>query len=174
MECTLLFADVRDSTGLAETMEPREFRLAMDRFYAAAVEVLTEHDAFVDKFVGDEVVAIFLPVLTGGAHAPRAVDAGLALLRATGHGTGSPWAPIGIGLNTGVAYVGAVGTAEHVEFTALGDPVNVAARLASAAAAGELLVATATARAAGLESGEPRTLALKGKSASTDVVVLRI
>jgi adenylate cyclase len=83
--------------------------------------------------------------------------------------------PIGIGVNTGVAYVGAVGTDEHVEFTALGDEVNVTARLAGAAAAGELLATESTIRAAGLDAAglERRELALKGKSATTRVVVLR-
>ena len=99
---------------------------------------------------------------------------GLELLRATGHGTPALWLPIGIGVNTGTAYVGAVGTAEHVEFTALGDAVNVTARLASAAAAGELLITDATAAAArlALPGRERRRLDLKGKSEATDVLVL--
>jgi adenylate cyclase len=174
VECTLLFADIRGSTQLAEMMQARDFRTAMERFYETAVSVLTERDAFVDKFVGDEVIGIFIPALTGNAHARQAVDAGLELLIATGHQTDAPWAPIGIGVNTGVAYVGAVGTEEHVEFTALGDTVNVAARLASVAAPGELLVAAATAQAAGLEGAgaEGRHLALKGKTEATDVFVL--
>jgi adenylate cyclase len=174
--CTLLFADIRGSTGLAESQSSREFRALLDRFYNAAVEILVEHDAVVDKFVGDEVIGIFVPALSGAEHAQQAVDAGLALLRATGHGTDAPWAPIGVGVNTGVAYVGAVGTAEHVEFTALGDPVNVTARLATEASAGELLVTDAAARAAGIggEGLERRTLVLKGKSESTDVLVMRV
>jgi adenylate cyclase len=77
-------------------------------------------------------------------------------------------------VNTGVAYVGAVGTADHVEFTALGDVVNVTARLASAAGAGELLVGTRAAEAAALSTDglERRQLDLRGKSAATDVFVL--
>jgi adenylate cyclase len=172
--CTLLFADIRGSTQLAESMDTRQFHAAMERFYETSVSVLTEYDAFVDKFVGDEVIGIFIPALTGGMLARHAVEAGLALLRATGHGADAPWVPIGIGLNTGVAYVGAVGTEDHVEFTALGDPVNVAARLASVAGPGELLMTTATADAAHIDiaDAERRELALKGKSEPTDVAVL--
>jgi adenylate cyclase len=123
-----------------------------------------------------KVVSIFVPALTGGFHAQRAIDAGLDLLRATDHGDGAPWVPIGVGVNTGTAYVGAVGTAEHVEFTALGDAVNITARLASAAGPGELLVTDAAARAAGptFADLERRQLDLRGKSAATDVVVLRV
>ena len=78
-------------------------------------------------------------------------------------------------MNTGTAYVGAVGTAEHVEFTALGDAVNVGARLASAAGRGELLVTDASARSAalGLDGLERRHLDLRGKTETTNVVVLR-
>jgi adenylate cyclase len=174
VECSLFFADVRGSTRLAESMRANDYRSLLDRFYATAAAVLVDREAVVDKFVGDEVVGIFVPAFTGGLHAQRAVEAGLDLLRATGNDRPSPWIPIGIGVNTGMAYVGAVGTAEHVEFTALGDAVNVTARLASAAGSGELLVTNAAAAAAGLSlSGlERRQLDLRGKTAVTDVVVL--
>jgi len=174
VECTLFFADVRGSTRIAETMPATAYRSLLDRFYASASEVLVNHEAVVDKFVGDEVVAIFVPALTGGFHALRGVEAGLALLRATGNDGAEPWLPIGIGVNTGTAYVGAVGTEEHVEFTALGDAVNVTARLASAAGSGELLVTRAAAEAAALATDglEHRRLALRGKTEATDVLVL--
>jgi adenylate cyclase len=174
VECTLFFADVRGSTALAETIAADEFRARMERFYAAATRVLIDHEAVVDKFVGDEVVAIFIPALAGPGHARSAIAAALELLVQTGNDGPEPWVPIGIGVNTGVAYVGAVGTAEHVEFTALGDAVNVAARLASAAGAGELLVPIPTLEAAGIPvaSRERRRLELRGKASLTDVVVL--
>jgi adenylate cyclase len=177
IECTLLFADIRGSTQLAETLSATEFRQLLDRFYRTAAEVLIEHEAIVDKFVGDEVVAIFVPALAGEVHASQAIDAGLELLRATGHETDAPWAPIGIGINTGEAFVGVVGTADHVEFTALGDNVNVTARLASAAAGGEILVTDAAARAAGLgpaDGLDHRRLDLRGKAHATDVIVLTL
>ena len=174
IECTSFFADVRGSTALAEKIGPTAFRTLLDRFYAVATHILVDHEAVVDKYVGDEVVGIFVPAMAGADHARRAIDAGLALLRETGNGDGIPWIPIGIGVNTGIAFVGAVGTAEHVEFTALGDAVNVSARLATEAGAGELLLTAATASAAGVEvTGlEPRRLALRGKSEAIDVVVL--
>ena len=177
IDCSLLFADVRGSTALAETMRPAEFKTLLNRFYETAATVLYAHDAVLDKFVGDEVVAIFIPALSGERHASRAVAAAQALLRATGHGDpAGPWLPIGIGVHTGVAYVGAVGEGPSTAITALGDTVNVAARLASAAGKGEVVITSDVADAAQLEAdaGERRDLELKGKSARVPVVVLRL
>jgi adenylate cyclase len=175
IECTLLFADVRGSTALAEQMSPRDFNAVMTRFYTAAAKELVERDGIVDKFVGDEVVAIFIPALAGEKHAQRAIEAARVLLRVTGNEPGiAPWLPVGAGIHSGMAYVGAVGEGQHTEFSALGDVVNVAARLASAASAGEIFVSTAAAAAATLDISqlEHRSLGLRGKSTATDIVVL--
>jgi adenylate cyclase len=174
IECTFLFADVRGSTTIAEGMSATSFRALLDRFYATASTVVFDHDGSVDKFVGDELVAIFFPLLTGDRHAARAIETARALFRATGHADADgPWLPLGAGIHTGPAWVGAVGDDTHTELTALGDTVNTTARLASVAGAGEILVSTETAGAAGLEPGlEERSLQLKGKDRATSVVVL--
>jgi adenylate cyclase len=175
IDCSLLFADVRGSTALAEGMSPGAYHKLIERFYETAARVLFAHDAVLDKFVGDEVVAIFIPALNGELHAERAVATGQALLEATGHGTADgPWVPLGIGVHSGVAFVGAVGDAPSTALTALGDVVNVAARLASAAGPGELLVTEPAAVAAHLESAalEHRRVELKGKAEPVPVVVL--
>ena len=166
--CTLMFADVRGSTALAERVSASEFSRLLNRFYDTAWRILVENDAIVDKFVGDEVMAIFIPALAQERHAARAVTAARELLRAV------DTLPIGIGIHSGNAFVGSVGEAPHAELTALGDVVNTAARLGSAAAAGEILVSCEAADAAGMELGplEHRSLELKGKSAPTEVVVL--
>jgi adenylate cyclase len=174
IECTLLFADVRGSTGLAEKLPPRDFNRLMGRFYDAGAKVLVEHDAWVDKFVGDEIIGIFVPALATEDHARRGVDAALALLRATGYGSAAgPWVPVGVGVNTGIAYVGSIGEENDTELTAMGDMVNVTARLSSVAGAGEILVTAASAAAAGLDAAlERRVLDLKGKTERVEVVVL--
>ena len=108
----LLFADFRGSTALAEGISPTEFRRRLDRFYDIASRLLVEHDAIVDKFVGDEVIGIFIPALAHEAHAARAIAAGLALPAARRPAMaipGGPSLPIGIGVGTGIAFVGAVG-----------------------------------------------------------------
>ena len=172
--CSLLFADVRGSTSLAESMRPAAFSGLMNRFFETASRALIARDAMVDKFVGDEIIGVFLPVMTGPNHARNAVDAGRDLLVATGHDTATPWLPIGIGVNTGISYVGTVGEGDNVDITAMGDPVNVAARLASAAGPGEMLVAAETVAAAHLSTSglERRRLDLKGKTEATEVVVV--
>jgi len=177
IECSLLFADVRGSTTMAERMRPTEFNRLMGRFYDTATGVLVAHDAIVDKFVGDEVIGIFIPALASQAHARRAIDAAEALLRQTGHGDPKgPWVPVGAGVNTGTAYVGSVGEGLDAELTALGDVVNTTARLASAAAMGEVLVTTDAAASARMTADglERRSLTLKGKSEPTEVVVLTV
>ena len=174
--CSMLFADIRGSTTLAERMSPGEFHALLDRFYNAASGAVYAQSGVVDKFVGDEIVAVFPPVYASLKHAEAAVAAARALLIATGHGdAGGPWVPVGAGVHTGPVWFGAVGEGIHVEITVVGDAVNTAARLASEAAAGEVLVSTDTAGAAGLDPTlERRSLALKGKEALTEVVSLRV
>ena len=174
VDCSLLFADVRGSTALAERMRPAEFRALMGRFYDEAFAALIDFNAIVDKFVGDEVIGIFIPAYSGQEHARHAVDAARRLLEVTGHDrTGEPWIPIGIGVHSGVAFVGSVGQGPDTELTAMGDAVNVTARLAAAAGPGEILVtAEAATLAGGIAGREHRSLQLKGKSGPTDVVVV--
>jgi adenylate cyclase len=173
---SLLFADVRGSVALAEGISPTEYRRQLDRFYETAADLLVRHDAIVDKFVGDQVMAIFIPAIAGELHAERAIKAATALLEATGHrDAGGPWIPLGAGVDSGNAFVGAIGEGGHSELTAVGDVVNVAARLSSAAAAGEVLVTRRAAMAARLAGGlEERHLDLKGKTSQTEVLVLPV
>jgi adenylate cyclase len=176
MELSFLFADVRGSTPMAEGMNPVAYASLMNRFYEYATRALIDTGAFIDKFVGDEVMAVYLPVFAGPNHARAAVEGAQGLLASVGYGSrAGSWLPVGVGVHTGVCYFGTVKGAEGVfaDFTALGDPVNVGARLVSAAAAGEAVVSEATIAASGLDlrSWESRTLSLKGKSEAVEVRV---
>ena len=172
---TMLFADIRGSTTLAETMTPTEFKATLARFYTVAADAVYANSGVVDKFVGDELVAAFPPFL-GVDTSSRAVKTAEDLLRATGHANpAGPWVPVGAGVNSGRMWFGVIGEGQHVEVTWVGDDVNVAARLAAEASQGEILVTTAAAVAAGLDpSLERRSLELKGKQEATEVVSLRI
>lgn len=176
IELSLLFADVRGSTTIAEGMSPTEFGRLIDRFYKAATQVMVQSDALIDKIIGDQAAAMYVPGIAGPGHARRAIEAAQEILRVTGHGSeGGPWIPLGVGVHTGTAYVGAVGSDQgSVDITVLGDAANTAARLSSSAGQGEILASKATVAAAGLQVGtrEQRSLELKGKSEAMSVYVL--
>lgn len=178
IELSMLFADIRGSTGLGERLRPAEFSALLNVFYRLAADAITSANGVVDKFVGDEAIGLFVPGFSGLDHAARAIDAGRALLDAAGRKDATPQGPIpvGAGVHTGVAYVGTLGSSEQIsDFTALGDPVNTTARLASLASAGELLVSTESARAAGLTTTglDLRTVEVRGREAGLDVYSIR-
>jgi adenylate cyclase len=176
VEGAYMFADIRGSTALAERMSSSEYHALLDRYFATATTAVFKYDGLVDKFVGDELVTLFFPLLAGERYVSRAVQAAQELLRVTGHGDpAGPWVPVGVGVHAGRAWFGVVGEGTHTELTAVGDNVNVAARLASLAQAGEALISVVAAAASDLDpSLERRTLDLKGKSLGTEVVSVRI
>jgi adenylate cyclase len=137
----VFFADVRGYTSLAEKTRPEDIARTLNRFYALASDVLVAHDALIDKLMGDEVMALFLPGFTGDGYVAKMVSAAEALLARFGYGpSDEPWLPIGIGLDHGLAFVGNIGTSEINDFTALGDVVNTAARLQAEARPGQILM----------------------------------
>jgi adenylate cyclase len=175
VELTALFADVRGSVPLAEELGPTGTHKVIDRFYSTGTDVLCSSGAMIDRFMGDQIVGYFVP-LYAPAHARIAIDAGLELLRATGNvGAQKPWVPIGVGVHTGEAYIGTVGREGGLlELTAIGEDVNIAARLASVAHAGEAVCSEATyAAAAANYPAERRVVDLKGVSAPVSVRVIR-
>jgi adenylate cyclase len=169
MDVGILFADVRGFTPLAERHAPDAVVALLNRFYAAAVEVLCEH-AIIDKLVGDQVMALYLPRVFPGEPAQHMAADAEALVAA------APWVELGVGLDYGRAYVGNVGSGEVKDFTAIGDVVNTAARLQAAAASGEIVMsARAYERAGALTpSAERRTLSLKGKAEPETAMVWRV
>lgn len=178
VQLTMLFADVRGSTQLAEQMSAREFGQLINRFYTVASHILIQSDAMVDRLMGDEAIGLYIPGFAGPEHPRRAIEAAQDLLRRTGHSdSNGPWLPVGVGVHTGTAFVGVVGDeSTTADFTALGDNVNITARLASEAGTGEILVSETAYAAAHLQPGnqERRQLELKGKSEPIGVYVLRV
>jgi adenylate cyclase len=141
LEIGVLFADVRGFTSLAETMAPTGVAELLNRFYASASEILSR-SAIVDKLVGDEVMALYLPQLLRdqGWEDDMLRDA-RDLLAAVGYGSsGEPWLRLGVGIDVGRAFVGNVGSGEVKDFTAIGDVVNTTARLQSSAQAGQVVL----------------------------------
>lgn len=172
VEMTMLFADIRGSTALSETMSPTQFSRLINRFYAASTKVIIEADGLVEKLAGDEVVAFWGAGFAGPNYVQRTVHVAQALSRAMAQQR----IPVGIGVHFGVAYFGAMGTAEGLtDISAKGDEVNTAARLASKAAAGEIIVSEQALKKADIDGSEleSRRLELKGISEPVLVRVMR-
>jgi adenylate cyclase len=168
IEISMLFVDVRGSTSIAETMSPEAFGKLITKFYGSVTEVFYKNYGFVEKLLGDEVAGFFVPGFAGKDHARVAIETGRQIMKALGYGrSAKPWIPAGVGIHTGVAYIGSMHTEGGVSnISMLGDSVNITARLTSQAGIGEILMSEATIQAANLaESGlTPRSLKLKGKS----------
>jgi adenylate cyclase len=171
VELTMLFADVRGSTTIAERISPTEFSILLNRFFRSATDVLIDHAAWIDKFVGDEIVAFFFPnAVIGQHHAIVGIEAGRKMLLETRQ----LGLPVGIGIHTGHAYVGTVGGERITDVTAIGDDVNIAARLASAAGAGTIVASEAACTAAGIaDRYSPLVeMELKGKTSRVPVRII--
>lgn len=174
IELTVLFGDVRDSVGLAERLGPSAYTALIDRFYHVASDAVIMANGIADRFVGDAMVGLFVPGMTGPDHTGAALSAARAIVAGTGRSS-EQWIEVGVAVHRGTAFLGGVGTEGQLQdFTALGDPVNTAARLASAAAPGETLVSVETAASLDLDldSLEHRSLELKGKGKALEVVVV--
>jgi adenylate cyclase len=170
LDIGVLFADVRNSTGLGESSTATAFAERLNRFYAAATDVLVQHDALIDKLIGDEVMGLFLPGLSGPDYRRKAADAAIALASVTRD------LPVGVAANAGVAFVGNVGSGSVLDFTALGDAVNVGARLQSFASPGEVVLSADLYDL--VEPAHPgaRTelLNVKGRAEAVPVAVLQV
>jgi adenylate cyclase len=160
---SMLFIDVRGSTALSEKMSPTAFSQLINRFYKEATKIIIDEDGLVGKLAGDSVTAFWGAGFAGADYVARTVRVAQILLRVMEKQN----IPVGIGVHSGVAYFGAIGTAEGLtEISAIGDEVNLAARLASKAGVGEIIVSEQALKAAGIVSNEleARSLELKGIS----------
>ena len=137
LDVGVLFADLRGYTSLVESASPEEAVALLAPFYSAARDVLMRNEAVIDKLVGDEVMALFIPVFMKEEDPIRKmVDAGIELLEQTA----AVGLDVGAGADWGLAFVGNVGEEEVKDFTALGDVVNTAARLQAQAKPAQLIV----------------------------------
>jgi adenylate cyclase len=177
---TVLFSDLRGFTALSATMRPDETASLLNEYLGAMTECVFRHDGVLDKFLGDGVMAQWGAPIAVDDDTDRAVRAALDMQAALGslnarwRRTDRPELQIGIGIDRGEVFAGNIGSEHRLEFTVIGDAVNVAARLCDSAAGGEILVTTSVVRALRrpppLEECPPRTL----KGAAAPLTVYRI
>jgi len=171
VEMSMLFADIRGSTALSEQMSATKFSQLINRFYTASARIIIEEDGLIEHLAGDSVAAFWGAGFAGPDFVRRTLKVAQNL---SGFMTQQE-IPVGIGVHTGVAYFGAIGTPDGLtNMTAVGEEVNTAARLASKAAAGEIIVSEGALYKAGIDGSklESRSLELKGISEPIHVRVM--
>ncbi|HZI08949.1 MAG TPA: adenylate/guanylate cyclase domain-containing protein, partial [Myxococcus sp.] len=170
-EVSCLFADIRGFTTISENEPPQAVVDMLNAFFTAMADVVFRHEGNLDKFIGDCVMAVWGPPVTHPDDSARALKAALEMQDAVTElnrrrvAAGKAPIEVGIGVNTGQAVVGYMGSAERHEFTAIGDTVNTASRLCGQAKAGEVLASENTVRRAGggFDVEELPALQVKGK-----------
>ncbi len=182
-EVTVLFCDVRGFTPLSERLSPEEVVLLLNDFYNLMIETTFKHDGTLDKFLGDAVMAVFGAPLAHPDHSARAIRTALAMqegivgLNERRARDGKEPIAVGIGVSAGEAVAGTVGTEDRMEYTVIGDSVNLAARLESNAKPGQILISHRTyERVRDLVDARPLgRIRVKGKEEEVEVYeVLRL
>jgi class 3 adenylate cyclase len=146
VDASILFADIRSFSAWSELTEPEAVVEVMNAFLGAAVEIVFRFGGAVDKFTGDGLMAIFGAPVPTPDHPRRAVRASLDIAALAGVGASALPAPllVGCGVNSGEMVIGSIGSERRLDYTAMGDAVNLARRLCDEAAGGQVLVAEAT------------------------------
>ncbi len=177
---TVLVSDVRGFTGLAETMPPETIARHLSDYFAAMVELVFEHGGTLDKFMGDGLLALWgAPVAVPGdtdhaLAAARAMQAECAALNARWAGQERPPLAIGIGLDHGDAFTGTIGSPRRLEYTVIGDVVNVAARLCDAAEAGEIVMSDGVRTQLSVPPASPVSEELQVRGRTQPVTIYRL
>jgi adenylate cyclase len=179
VEVTVLFSDIRGFSTLAERLATRDVASIVGRHLEAMAEVVLDHGGTIDKFQGDAVMAVFGAPEPTPDHAERALRCAIAMqarqteLNETGWDGDVPELGVGIGVNTGLVIAGTVGGGGRLEYTVVGDAVNVAQRLQSEAGAGEIVAAASTVAAApGVPASSIGPRVVKGREEPVEVFLL--
>jgi adenylate cyclase len=151
-EITMLFSDIRGFTSMSESRAPQDIVRMLNEYFELMVDVIFKYEGTLDKFVGDEIIALFgAPVSVRNAEL-KAVECALDMMKVlsefnrTRASEGLNEIKIGIGINTGTVVTGAIGSSRALQYTAIGDPVNTASRLCSVAQPGQIILSDATYR----------------------------
>jgi len=180
-DATVLFADIRGFTSMSEKLPPQTVVDILNRYFDRVVDVIDEHDGYLNKFIGDAVVVVFNGPVDQPDHASRAVGCVVAILEAVREMSERGVFPeigalnVGAGINSGPMVCGNIGNARQMEYTVIGDAVNLASRVEgmTKAYASPLLITGATVQALGAEHGfELRRVDLVAAKGKTEPVEL--
>jgi len=158
---TVLFCDVRGFSRLSESMPPQQLVRMLNAFFERMVDVVFAHRGVLDKFIGDALMAVWGAPIRKRNHARAAVQAAREMLQAAGlfnesaASQGWPRLEVGVGVNTGEAVIGTVGSSRRMEYTVMGDAVNLASRICDLASGGQVLVSEETVKEIEEDGGEP-------------------
>jgi len=131
IEATILFSDIRDFTAMSEDMPPQELVAFLNEYFSYVTGPITAHNGMINKFIGDAVMAVFAPQFGSKDHVDDALRAALGMREklAELNARGGPEIRFGVGLHTGTLVAGNIGTEKRLEYTVIGDTVNVASRI---------------------------------------------
>jgi adenylate cyclase len=178
---TVLFADIRNFTPMAERMEPDAIAALLTDYFTEMVEVIFEHGGTLDKFIGDALMALWGAPVAHPDDARRAYQAAVAMqqtvegLNQRWYAARRPTISVGIGINHGEVFVGNIGSHRRLEYTVIGDVVNVAQRLSAEAGPGEILVSEDFRRAVAVpvDAEHLPATGLKGRTQTVEVFRVR-
>jgi adenylate cyclase len=178
---SVLFADIRDFTSISETMAPDKVLEILNEFFTRVTDVIFDHGGTLDKYIGDCVMALFGAPISKPTDATNAVRAAVEIQRLMAElnrdcrARDWPELRVGIGITTGMVTAGNIGSMRRLDYTAVGDTVNVAHRLMAEATGGEILISESTAREldSSFKVGARKPVMLKGKSVPVHVLSVR-
>ena len=179
-EVTVMFADIRDFTAMSEEMEPARVVEVLNEYFTRVTDVIFDNGGTLDKYIGDAVMAVFGAPISKGNDAASAVNSAIQiqrlLIELNRDAAARKWPElrVGIGINTGNAIAGNIGSPRRLDYTVVGDAVNTAQRLMTNAAGGQVLIAESTARKLGKSFALEQLPDLKVKGRSEAVAVFSV
>jgi adenylate cyclase len=179
-EVTVMFADIRDFTTMSEEMEPGRVVEILNEYFTRVTDVIFDNGGTLDKYIGDAVMAVFGAPISKGSDAANAVNSAIQiqrlLIELNRDAAARQWPElrVGIGINTGSAIAGNIGSPRRLDYTVVGDAVNTAQRLMTNAAGGQILISESTAAKLGNDFDLERLPELKVKGRSEAVPVFSV
>jgi class 3 adenylate cyclase len=175
-----MFADIRDFTAMSEKLDPGRVVEVLNEFFTRVTDLIFDHGGMIDKYIGDAVMAVFGAPISKGNDAANAVESAIQIQRIMAEmnldaeARHWPELAVGIGINTGVVTAGNIGSPRRLDYTVMGDSVNIASRLVAHAPAGQIFISQSTAAELGEKFQLVSLPALRLKGRKERVSIFRV